>query len=138
MNVCRLGRRPHHDQSAVDDGVPALRSREQIQKKGDETLLAYLASRLTREPGLFTLSSYVPHSSLHLIAANLPAETRGIGVSQHGGVRRGAQEGLELRRHLVRHQRLGKAAKLISLARKHTPQAKVVLGGFGTALHNVE
>jgi len=32
----------------------------------------------------------------------------------------------------------GKAAKLISLARKHTPQAKVVLGGFGTALHNVE
>jgi len=81
-------------------------------KKGDETLLDYLASRLTREPGLFTLSSYVPHSSLHLIAANLPAETRGIGVSQHGGVRRGAQEGLELRRHLVRHQRLRQSGEV--------------------------
>lgn len=30
-------------------------------KKDDDLLLDYLASRLTREPGLFSLSSYVPH-----------------------------------------------------------------------------
>ena len=47
-----------------------------FNKAGDEDLLDYLASRLTREPGLFSLSSYVPASGLHLIAANLPAETR--------------------------------------------------------------
>jgi hypothetical protein len=47
-----------------------------FNKAGDEELLDYLASQLTREPGPFALSSYVPASGLHLIAANLPAETR--------------------------------------------------------------
>jgi haloalkane dehalogenase len=32
----------------------------------------------------------------------------------------------------------GKVAKMIALARKHAPATKVVLGGFGTALHDVE
>jgi Fe-S oxidoreductase len=107
-------------------------------KKGDETLLDYLASRLTREPGLFTLSSYVPHSSLHLIAANLPAETRVLEYPSEQEYVAELKKGWDYVGITFVIKGFGKAAKMISLARKHAPHAKIVLGGFGTALHNVE
>lgn len=107
-------------------------------KKGDETLLDYLASRLTREPGLFTLSSYVPHSSLHLIAANLPAETRVLEYPSLEEYVAELKKGWDYVGITFVIKGFGKAARMISLARKHAPQAKVVLGGFGTALHDVE
>ena len=107
-------------------------------KKGDETLLDYLASRLTREPGLFTLSSYVPHSSLHLMAANLPAETRVLEYPSEQEYVAELKKGWDYVGITFVIKGFGKTAKMISLARKHAPHAKIVLGGFGTALHNVE
>lgn len=107
-------------------------------KAGDEFLLDYLASRLTREPGLFSLSSYVPHSSLHLIAANLPVETK---VFEYPSVDEFVEEvkkgydyvGINF---LIKGFR--KVFHMIALIRKHSPKTKIVIGGFGTRLHNIE
>ncbi len=107
-------------------------------KAGDEYLLDYLASRLTREPGLFSLSSYVPHSSLHLIAANLPVETK---VFEYPSVEEFVEEikkgydyvGINF---LIKGFR--KVFHMIALTRKHSPNTKIVIGGFGTILHNIE
>ena len=107
-------------------------------KKGDEELLDYLSSRLTREPGLFALSSYVPASGLHLLAANLPAKTR---VLEWPSIEEFVAE-LKKQPDYVGITFLikgfGKLAKMIALTRKHAPKAKVVVGGFGTALHAVK
>jgi hypothetical protein len=107
-------------------------------KAGDEQLLDYLASRLAREPGLFSLSSYVPASGLHLIAANLPAETR---VLETPSVEEFIDE-LKRAPDYVGISTLikgfGKLAKMIALTRRYAPKAKIVVGGFGTALDAVE
>jgi len=109
-----------------------------FNKAGDEELLDYLASRLTREPGLFALSSYVPASGLHLIAANLPAETR---VLETPSVDEFVDE-LKKEPDYVGISALikgfGKVAKMISLTRRYAPKAKVVVGGFATALDCME
>ncbi len=111
---------------------------DKYNKKEDELLLDYLASRLTREPGLFSLSSYVPTSALHLVAANLPARSR---VLENPSVDEYVQElekGYDYVGISFMIKGFGKVAKMIALARKHAPRSKVVLGGFGTALHDVE
>lgn len=107
-------------------------------KKEDDLLLDYLASRLTREPGLFALSSYVPNAALHLIAANLPAQTR---VLEYPSVEEFTEEikkGYDYIGITFVIKGFGKVAKMIALARKYAPRSKVILGGFGTALHSVE
>lgn len=111
---------------------------DKYNKKDDDLLLDYLASRLTREPGLFPLSSYVPHSSLHLIAANLPCETR---VLEYPSVEEFVAElkkGYDLVGISFMIKGFGKVAKMIALARKHAPASKVALGGFGTALEDAD
>src|SRR2546429_2521808 len=99
-----------------------------FNKAGDEELLDYLASRLTREPGLFALSSSVPAASLHLIAANLPADTR---VLETPSVEEFIEE-LKKEPDYVGISTLikgfGKLAKMIALTRRHAPNAKIVVG----------
>jgi hypothetical protein len=107
-------------------------------KPGDEELLDYLASRLTREPGLFSLSSYVPASGLHLIAANLPAETRVLETPSVEEFVAELQKGPDYVGISTLIKGFGKLAKMIALTRRHAPKAKVVVGGFGTALDAVE
>lgn len=111
---------------------------DKYNKKDDELLLDYLASRLTREPGLFALSSYVPHSALHLIGANLPAHTRVLEYPSVEEYVAELQKGCDYVGISFMIKGFGKVARMIALARKHAPRAKVVLGGFGTALHDIE
>jgi hypothetical protein len=109
-----------------------------FNKPGDEELLDYLASRLTREPGLFALSSYVPASSLHLIAANLPAETRVLETPSVEEFIDELKKGPDYVGISTLIKGFGKLAKMIALTRRYAPKAKVVVGGFGTALDEVE
>jgi hypothetical protein len=109
-----------------------------FNKAGDEELLDYLASRLTREPGLFALSSYVPASSLHLIAANLPAETRVLETPSVEEFIAELKKGPDYVGISTLIKGFGKLSKMIALTRRYAPKAKVVVGGFGTALDEVE
>ena len=109
-----------------------------FNKAGDEDLLDYLASRLTREPGLFALSSRVPASSLHLIAANLPADTRVLETPSVEEFVHELKKGPDYVGISTLIKGFGKVAKMIALTRKHAPRAKVIVGGFGTALDEIE
>ena len=109
-----------------------------FNKAGDEELLDYLASRLTREPGLFALSSYVPASSLHLIAANLPADTRVLETPSVEEFIAELQKGPDYVGISTLIKGFGKLSKMIALTRRYAPKAKIVVGGFGTALDEVE
>ena len=107
-------------------------------KKGDEFLLDYLASRLTKEPGLFSLSSYVPNSGLHLIAANLPVETKVMENPTLEEFFAEIKKGYDYVGISFMIKGFRKVFHMISLTRKHSPGTKIVIGGFGTALHNIE
>lgn len=109
-----------------------------FNKPGDESLLDYLASRLTREPGLFALSSYVPASALHLIAANLPAETRVLETPSVDEFVAELKKGPDYVGISTLIKGFGKVAKMIALTRRYAPKSKVIIGGFGTALDEIE
>jgi hypothetical protein len=109
-----------------------------FNKRGDDELLDYLASRLTREPGLFALSSYVPNSGLHLIAANLPVETRVLETPSVEEFIDELKKGPDYVGISTLIKGYGKLSKMIALTRRYAPKAKIVVGGFGTALDAVE
>lgn len=106
-------------------------------KAGDEEWLDYFYSRLSKEPGPFALSSYPSGTALQLMAANVRAD---VTVLFHPTVEEFVSElhkeydyvGITF---LIKG--LGKLFPMISMARKHAPQTKVIVGGFGTMLHNL-
>jgi hypothetical protein len=117
---------------------PYAAGRSKYNKDGDEEWLDYLSSRLTREPGPFTMSAYLNGTSLPLIAANLDADAT---VLIHPSLE-------ELVAELAARQPdvvgitflikgLGKIFPMIAAVRKYAPRAKVVIGGFGTMLHDL-
>jgi haloalkane dehalogenase len=107
-------------------------------KKGDDFLLDYLASRLTREPGLFSLSSYVPHSSLHLLAANLPVESTVMEYPTLEEFIEEIKKGYDYVGISFMIKGFRKVFRMIALTRKYSPGTKIIIGGFGTCLHNIE
>jgi len=105
-------------------------------KKGDEYLLDYLSSRLTREPGLFSLSSYLPSTGLHLIAANMPFKTK---VLEYPNIEEFIEEvknGYDYIGINFLYKGYRKVFRMISLIQKHSPKTKIIIGGFGTDIHN--
>ncbi len=107
-------------------------------KKGDDFLLDYLASRLSRETGLFSLSSYLPHSGLHLIAANLPIKTRVLEYPTEEEFIEEIKKGYDYVGITFVYKGYRKVFQMISLTRKYAPKTKIVIGGFGTDINNVE
>ena len=107
-------------------------------KKGDEHLLDYLASRLTRETGLFSLSSYLPHSGLHIIAANLPVESKVLEYFTQEEFVEEIKKGYDYIGISFMYKGYRKVFQMISLTRKHSPKTKIVLGGVATDIHNVK
>lgn len=106
-------------------------------KKGDALLIDVMASRLSREPGVFTLSSRYTHTSLHLIAANLEEPVKVMeypSVEEFiAEVRKGyAYVGITF---VIKE--VLKVPYMIALVRKHAPETKVVIGGFGTMVPGV-
>lgn len=116
---------------------PYAAKNSKYNKDGDEEWLDYMASRISREPGPFVMSSYMSGTALTLMAANLDAD---VTVMGHPSL---DEYVAELKKQpdfvgitfLIKG--LGKLFPMIALARKHAPKAKVVIGGFGTMLHNL-
>jgi len=111
---------------------------DKYNKKDDDLLLDYLASRLSREPGLFALSSLLPVSGLYMIGANIDCHVK---ILQYPTLKEFTQEvkkGYDYVGIGFIIKGFPKAIKMISVVRKHAPDTKVVLGGFGTSLHDVE
>lgn len=107
-------------------------------KEGDEEWLDYLSSRLTREPGPFTLSAYLSGTALTLMAANLDAE---VTVLVHPSLEEFTRELERIQPDVVGIsfliKGLGKVFPMVAAARKHAPRSTVVIGGFGTMLQDL-
>lgn len=104
---------------------------------GDEEWLDYLASRLTREPGPFTMSDYASGTSLQVIAANLDADVTMLAHPSLEEYIAALKKGPDFVGISFLVKGVGKLFPMIAAARKYAPKAKVIIGGFGTMLHNV-
>lgn len=109
-------------------------------KKDDELLMDYLASRLTREPkpGLFTLSSYLPTTGLHVIGANLPVESKVIENVSEKEFTEEVKKGYDYIGISFVYKGYTKVLKMIAIIRKYAPQTKIILGGYGTDIPEIE
>jgi haloalkane dehalogenase len=106
-------------------------------KVGDEEWLDYFYSRLSKEPGPFALSSYPSGTALQLMASNVRAD---VTVLFHPTVEEyiaELQKGYDYVGITFLIKGLGKLFPMIAMARKHAPQTEVIIGGFGTMLHNL-
>lgn len=116
---------------------PYSAKNSKYNKEGDEEWLDYLSSRLTREPGPFAMSAFLSGTSLTLIAANLDAD---VTVMVHPSMEELVAElkkGPDFVGISFLIKGLGKVFPMIAAVRRYAPEAKVVVGGFGTLLHNV-
>ena len=111
---------------------------DKYNKKGDEELLDYLAARLTREPGFFALSSYVPTCGTHLIAANIDENVRTLDWPSKQEFIEEIKKGYDYLGISFLIKGFRKMAQMIAITRKYSPKTKIVLGGFGTSLYEVD
>lgn len=117
---------------------PYAAKHSKYNKDGDEEWLDYLASRLTREPGPFTLSAYLSGTTLPLIAANLDADVTVLGHPSLDEFVAELKKGPDFVGISFLIKGLGKLFPMIAAARKYAPNAKIIIGGFGTMLHSLE
>ena len=87
---------------------------------------------------MFGLSSYVPHSSLSLIAANLPIDSKVLEYPTQKEFIEEIKKGYDYVGISFLIKGFRKVYHMVSLIRKHAPRAKIIIGGFGTCLHNIE
>ncbi|HUR81952.1 MAG TPA: hypothetical protein VM733_14405 [Thermoanaerobaculia bacterium] len=116
---------------------PYASKNSKYNKDGDEEWLDYMASRISREPGPFVMSSYMSGTALTLIAANLDADVTVMGHPSLDEYIAELKKQPDFVGITFLIKGLGKLFPMIALARKHAPKAKVVIGGFGTMLHNL-
>jgi hypothetical protein len=116
---------------------PYAAQHSKYNKDGDEEWLDYLSSRLTREPGPFTMSSYLSGTTLALIGANLDADVTMLGHPSMQEFVAELRKGPDFVGITFLIKGLGKIFPMIAAARKYAPQAKIVIGGFGTMLHDL-
>ncbi|HEX9944972.1 MAG TPA: hypothetical protein VGG03_23430 [Thermoanaerobaculia bacterium] len=116
---------------------PYAAQNSKYNKDGDEEWLDYLSSRLTREPGPFTMSAYLSGTTLALIGANLDADVTVLGHPSMEEFIAELKKGPDFVGLSFLIKGLGKLFPMIAAARKYAPNAKIVVGGFGTMLHNL-
>ncbi len=117
---------------------PYAAKNSKYNKDGDEEWLDYLSSRLTREPGPFTLSAYLSGTTLPLIAANLDADVTMLGHPSMDEFIAELKKGPDFVGISFLIKGLGKLFPMIAAARKYAPKARIIIGGFGTMLHSLE
>jgi radical SAM superfamily enzyme YgiQ (UPF0313 family) len=103
---------------------------------GDATSVGYevLHGQVTRAQGIFSPRSTNYTFALDYIAANLDAPATILHYPSHGELIRELRKGpthVGISFNLSTFQRMKEAVELV---RRHAPQAKVVLGGYGTVV----
>lgn len=105
---------------------------------GDEKFLDYFSNRLTREPGLFSLHDNHPTVAPHLIAANIAADVTVLETPTVEEFKQELKKGYDIVAITFLTLHFPKLVHMIAWARKLAPNSKIVIGGFGTALYNLD
>ncbi|KYG06593.1 hypothetical protein BE21_03105 [Sorangium cellulosum] len=105
---------------------------------GDEKFLDYFSNRLTREPGLFVLHDNHPTVAPHLIAANIDADVTVLETPTIEEFKEELGKGYDIVAITFLTLHFPKLMHMVAWARKLAPEAKIVIGGFGTALYDLD
>ena len=109
-----------------------------FNREEDEKFLDYFSNRLTRESGPYVLHDNHPTVAPHMIAANIDADVTVLETPTLDEYKAELSKGYDVVgiSFLVLH--FPKMVHMVALARHLAPKAKVVLGGFGTALYGLD
>jgi radical SAM superfamily enzyme YgiQ (UPF0313 family) len=136
------GRVPSNTNRAAPPGSPRVLltsiCRPIGEAHGDATSVGYevLHGQVTRAQGIFSPRSTNYTFALDFIAANLDAPATILHYPSHGELIRELRKGpthVGISFNLSTFQRMKEAVELV---RRHAPQAKVVLGGYGTVVND--
>jgi len=105
---------------------------------GDEKFLDYFSNRLTREPGFYSLHDDHPTVAPHLIAANVDADVTVLETPTIEEFKAELGKGYDVVCITFLTLHFTKLVHMIAWARKLAPDTKVVIGGFGTALFDLD
>jgi hypothetical protein len=105
---------------------------------GDEKFLDYFSNRLTRESGPFVLHDNHPTMAPHLIAANIDADVTVLEAPTLEEFKDELRKNYDVLALTFLTLHFPKLVHMIAWARKLAPQTKIVIGGFGTALFDLE
>lgn len=105
---------------------------------GDEKFLDYFSNRLTRESGMYPLHDNHPTVAPHLIASNLDADVVVLEVPTIEEFKQEITKGYDILCITFLTLHFPKLTHMIAWARKLAPDMKIVIGGFGTALYDLD
>ncbi len=104
---------------------------------GDEQFLDYFSNRLTREPGLFVLHDNHPTVAPHMMASNVEADVTVMETPTLEEFREELKKNYDILGISFLTLHFPKLVHMITLARKLAPATRIIIGGFGTALHDL-
>jgi haloalkane dehalogenase len=105
---------------------------------GDEKFLDYFSNRLTREPGMFPLHDNHPTVAPHLIASNLDADVVVLETPTIEEFKEELAKNYDYLCITFLTLHFPKLVHMVAWARKIAPDTKIVIGGFGTALYDLD
>ncbi len=105
---------------------------------GDEKFLDYFSNRLTREPGPYVLHDNHPTVAPHLIAANVDADVTVLETPTIEEFKEELRKNYDVLAITFLTLHFPKLMHMVAWARKIAPETKIVIGGFGTALYDLE
>ncbi len=104
-----------------------------------ENIVELFHNQVTREQGLFSLRFHHQSFGLYMIAENLRADTTVLDFpSQKRFVKQIAKNDYDYIGISFIVPNFLKARRMAELVRKHAPHAKIVLGGHGTSIEEIE
>jgi len=111
---------------------------DKYNTEGAERFLDYFSNRLTRESGLFSLHDNHPTVALYVLANNIEAHTTILETPSLEEYKAELEKGYDVLGITFLTLHFPKLVHMIALARKIAPQTRIVIGGFGTALYDLE
>ncbi len=103
-----------------------------------ENIMELFHNQVTREQGLFSLRFQHQSFGLYLIADNLQADTTVLDFPSQKRFIQEIKKGYDYIGISFITPNFTKAKRMAALVREHAPEAKLVLGGHGTAIPDVE
>ena len=103
-----------------------------------ENVMELFHNQVTREQGLFSMRYNHPSFGLHFIAANLETPTTVLDFPSEARFVEEIRKGYDVIGISFIAPNFIKAKRMAELVRRHAPESKIVLGGHGTRIPDVE
>lgn len=103
-----------------------------------ENLMEVLHNQVTREQGVFSMRFNQESYGLHLLAANVDVPVTVLDFPSQRRFIKEIKKGYDYIGISFILQNFKKARRMAQLIRRYAPKSKIILGGHGTSLENIE